>query len=75
MRRFFRITQTKAKLEREQIKGEQPAIDAHAGVAREVREAIDRMGGTMPENLPMEPPIKEIEKRLANQQKALEGGN
>jgi len=23
------------------------------------------MGGTMPENLPVEPPIKEVEKRLA----------
>lgn len=60
----FRITQTEAKIRREAIKGEQPAINAHVAVATEVRRAIDRVGGTMPENLLPEPPIKAIEKRL-----------
>ena len=60
----FRITQTDSKLKREKIRGEEPAIKAHAEVGKEVREAIRRMGNTMPEDLPPELPIKEIEKRL-----------
>jgi DNA-damage-inducible protein D len=60
----FRITQTDAKIRRENIQGEQQAIDAHAKVGREVRDAISRLGNTMPENLPSEPPIREIEKSL-----------
>jgi DNA-damage-inducible protein D len=60
----FRITQTKAKLERDRIHEEAVAIKAHESVASEVRAAIDRIGGTMPENLPVEPPIKVVEKRL-----------
>jgi hypothetical protein len=39
-------------------------LKAHAEVGKEVREAIRRMGNTMPEDLPPELPIKEIEKRL-----------
>jgi len=60
----FRITQTKAKLERDRICEEPAAIRAHESVASEVRSAIERIGGTMPENLPVEPPIKEVQKRL-----------
>jgi DNA-damage-inducible protein D len=60
----FRITQADAKITRERIRGEQAAINAHAEVGKEVRVAITRMGNRMPENLPQEVPIKEIEKRL-----------
>jgi DNA-damage-inducible protein D len=60
----FRITQTDAKIRRENIKGEQQAINAHAKVGREVRDAIKRLGNAMPEKLPPEPPIREIEKSL-----------
>ena len=58
----FRITQAEAKLRREGIRGEQKAIDAHASVGREVRGLIKRVGNTAPEHLPVEPPIKAIEK-------------
>jgi DNA-damage-inducible protein D len=60
----FRITQADAKIKREGIKNEELAIRAHAQVGREVRQAIRRTGNTMPEDLPQEPSIKEIEKRL-----------
>jgi DNA-damage-inducible protein D len=60
----FRITQADAKITREGIRGEQAAINAHAEVGKEVRVAITRMGNRMPEDLPQEVPIKEIEKRL-----------
>ncbi len=56
----FRLTQTQQKLEREGIRGEGPAIYAHRAVGGEVREAIKRIGGTMPENLPTEEPIKKL---------------
>lgn len=60
----FRITQADSKIRRENIQGEERAIRAHADVGAEVRKAIARVGNTMPEDLPPEPPIKEIEKRL-----------
>lgn len=56
----FRITQTQQKLERERIQGEELAIAAHRTVGAEVRDAIKRIGGTMPEELPIEPPIKKV---------------
>ena len=57
----FRITQTAAKIRRENIRGEERAIRAHAQVGREVRQAIHHLG---PKSLTPEPPIREIEKRL-----------
>jgi DNA-damage-inducible protein D len=56
----FRITQTQQKLERERIQGEALAIATHRSVGGEVRDAISRIGGTMPENLPLEEPIKKV---------------
>jgi DNA-damage-inducible protein D len=56
----FRITQTEAKLKNEGIKGELQATNAHLQVGREVRRAIKRVQGTMPEKLPKEPHIKTL---------------
>lgn len=56
----FRITQTEQKIVRERLAGEPRAIDTHFKVGREVRQTIDRLGGTMPENLPGEPSIKKV---------------
>lgn len=60
----FRMTQTREKLAKQGIKEQRKAIDTHAEVGREVREAIRRIGGTMPENLPPAEHIKQVEKRL-----------
>ncbi|MCL2447138.1 MAG: DNA damage-inducible protein D [Oscillospiraceae bacterium] len=49
---LFRITQAESKLEREQVQGADAANLAHHEVGIEVRAAIERVGGTMPENLP-----------------------
>jgi DNA-damage-inducible protein D len=49
---LFRISQTESKLKREKIQGAQQASDAHYVVGREVRAAIERVGGVMPEDLP-----------------------
>ena len=48
---LFRVTQTDAKLRREQIKSEAMANQTHQRVGRKVRKTIKELGGTMPENL------------------------
>lgn len=60
----FRMTQTRDKLARDGIRGEQRAIDAHYSVGREVRAAITKIGGTMPEDIPADEHIKQVEKRV-----------
>ena len=60
---LFRITQTEAKLKRENITGESNANDAHYSVGKNVREAIQKNGGTMPEDLPTpKKSLKQLEK-------------
>jgi DNA-damage-inducible protein D len=56
----FRITQTEAKLRRENILGEQKANQTHYEVGRKVRKTIEEIGGTMPEELPAAPSIKKL---------------
>ena len=60
---IFRITQTEEKLKNDNISNENDACDTHYIVGKTVREAIEKLGGTMPENLPTpKKSIKEIEK-------------
>ncbi len=60
---LFRATQAEAKLKRDNIQGKDSANKAHYQVGSEVREAISRLGGTMPEDLPTpDKSIKQIEK-------------
>lgn len=60
----FRMTQTRDKLARERIRKQRNAIDAHETVGKEVRAAISRIGGTLPEDIPAAEPIKTVEKRV-----------
>lgn len=60
----FRMTQTRDKLAREGIRDQQQAIRAHEQVGKEVRAAIERIGGERPENIPAAEHIKEVEKRI-----------
>ena len=60
---IFRIAQTDAKLKRDNVDNEYTANSVHFEVGREVRNSIERLGGTMPENLPTpDKSLKEIEK-------------
>ena len=61
----FRMTQTRDKLAREKIRDQRRAIDTHNQVGKEVRDAIKRIGGTLPENLPPAEHIKQVRKRIA----------
>jgi hypothetical protein len=60
----FRMTQTRDKLARERIRDPQQAIHTHQQVGREVRAAIERIGGTLPENLPPAEHIEHVAERV-----------
>ncbi|MFH1962456.1 MAG: DNA damage-inducible protein D [bacterium] len=62
----FRMTQTRDKLARERVKDQQSAIRTHEDVGKEVRNAIKRIGGTLPEHLSPAEHIKLVEKRVKN---------
>ncbi len=49
---LFRATQADAKLRREEVRGKEQANRAHYDVGRKVRQTIQELGGTMPEELP-----------------------
>lgn len=60
---LFRITQTDDQIKNKNIQGEENANTTHYAIGREVRNTIEKIGGTMPENLKPEKHIKEIEKK------------
>ena len=61
---LFRATQTDEKLRRDRIKGKTKANRTHYEVGAKVRQTIEDLGGTMPENLPTpEKSIKQLEKK------------
>ena len=60
----FRMTQARDKLARENVRTQQRAIQTHEAVGKEVRAAIARIGGTLPEDIPPAEHIKAVEKRV-----------
>lgn len=60
----FRMTQTREKLAREGVRGEQRAIQTHNDVGQEVRATIQRIGGTLPENILPAEHIQQVEQRV-----------
>ena len=60
----FRMTQTRDKLARERVSSQQLAIRAHEQVGKEVRDAIKRIGGDLPETIAPAEHIKSVEKRV-----------
>ena len=67
---LFRITQTEAKMRRDEPQGLDAASAIHYTVGKEVRETIEKIGGTMPEDLPTpEKSISQIEKEQLKQLK------
>lgn len=66
---LFRATQTEAKIKRENIKGEGNASLAHYHVGQKVRNTIENLGGTMPENLPVVDGIGKVKTRLKKEEK------
>ena len=69
---LFRISQTEAKLKKENVKTEVMANDTHYIIGRNIREVIVKNGGTLPEELPT--PNKSL-KELEKENKKLENKN
>jgi len=68
---LFRISQTEEKLRKDEVDNAKVATSIHYSVGREVRSAIEKIGGTMPEDLPTpEKSIQEIEKEQMARLKA-----
>lgn len=70
---FVKITQTEAKIRREQIDTKEEASSAHSSIGRQVRKFVEEVGGTMPEDLPT--PQKSIQQLQREEQKRLEQKN
>ena len=69
---LFRATQTEEKLRRENIQGKAAANQTHYEVGRKVRQTIQELGGTMPEDLPTpEKSVQQIERET--ERKKLKG--
>lgn len=70
---YFRITQTEGKLKRENVKGEDNAIQTHHNVGREVRKTIETLKAPLPEDLPSAPSIRKMveERRRAAKRRKL----
>ncbi len=69
---IFRATQTEAKLRREGIRGKSEANRTHYDVGRKVRQTIQELGGTMPEDLPT--PAQSIQQVREREQRRLKQG-
>jgi hypothetical protein len=59
----FCATQTEEKLQRDKVKGKHNANKTHFEVGKKVRQTIEELGGTMPEDLPVTESIKKIENK------------
>lgn len=64
---LFRATQAEEKLRRDQVQGKHHANETHRQVGQKVRQTIEELGGTMPEDLP--PPTKSIRQLEASTKK------
>lgn len=58
----FRLTQAEEKIKRDKVMDQRQAISTHRKVARAVRATIRKLGGVLPEDLPIEESIKKIAK-------------
>lgn len=67
---LFRATQAEEKLKRDEIRSKSEANRTHFQVGQKVRQTIEELGGTMPEDLPT--PEKSIAKIESEQKNLLE---
>jgi len=73
---LFRITQTEAKIRRDNIQGQDQVERAAKSVGKEVRNAMINIGGVAPENLPVSEHVKDVKKKLkdtSKNMKAIDG--
>lgn len=73
---LFRISQTEEKLRKDHVDDAETATAVHHSVGKEVRKAIEEIGGTLPEDLPTpKKSIAQLEKEQLQRlkQKAMDG--
>jgi DNA-damage-inducible protein D len=71
---LFRISQTEEKLKKDQATTADAANEIHFIVGKEVRGTIERVGGTLPEDLPLpQKSISEVEREQLKQLKKSSG--
>lgn len=66
----FRASLTRQKIDREHIQGKEHASQTHHHVGQKVRQTIQELGGTMPEDLPT--PAKSIQQLQRDEQQRIE---
>jgi len=69
---LFRINQTKQKLLRDKVQGENNAKNVHYEVGKKVRQAIADIGGRMPEEMPTpKKSLKELEREKKQEKRKI----
>ena len=69
---LFRISQTEQKLKKDKVHTENNANDTHYKVGKAVRDTIEGLGGTMPEDLPTpKKSLKQLEKEKKAEKKGV----
>ena len=67
---LFRISQTEQKLRKDNIQTENDANKTHYNIGKNIREVIEKNGGTMPEDLPTpKKSLKQLEREKNKQLK------
>lgn len=66
---LFRTTQAEEKLKREPHSNKYQANQTHYNVGQKVRQTIEELGGTMPENLPTHDSIQKVQRQKIQEQK------
>ena len=68
---LFRISQTEQKLRKSNIKSEKEANKIHYNIGKNIREVIEKNGGTMPEDMPTpKKSLKQLEREKNNKLKS-----
>ncbi|MCX7899253.1 MAG: hypothetical protein N2444_04085, partial [Methylocystis sp.] len=66
---LFRLTQTEERIRNEDVRGQKPLERAAEHVGREIRDTMQRLSGTKPENLLPAQDIRDVQKGLKKSQK------
>ena len=68
---LFRLTETEARLERDQVRGQHALEETAFNVGRSVRKTMTEAGGPPPEDLPLSADIKKVQGDLKRTAKGL----
>lgn len=72
---LFRITQTEQKIAKDGIRGQRQLENTARSVGKAVRDTMERVSGSKPEDLPLADGIGQVRKKLKVTRKQLEDGH